>query len=65
MKVWIVEEAPPYEPSNFIGIYATEELAREEMARRQYQDYLIVWDEDVQTELPPAPPVKPGYQVIP
>ena len=65
MKVWIVEECPPYEESGFIGVYATEELANEAARRLQYREYIVVWDEDVVIELPPAAPVKPPYQVIP
>ena len=65
MKVWIVEDCPPYESSDFIGVYATEQLANAARARQQYQDWVAVWDEDVVTELPPAAPPKPPYQVIP
>ncbi len=71
MKVWIVEYQPSYEQSSFIGVYATEELAEEAKAREVAKDYPLaadyvgVWEEDVVTELPPLPPVKPGYQVIP
>ena len=65
MKVWLVEDCPPYETSSFIGVYATEELANEAAARQQYRDFVAVWDEEVLTELPPVKPSKRPYQVIP
>jgi len=65
VKVWLVEECPPYEAGTLIGVYATEELANEAAARQRYGDFIAVWDEDVLTELPPREPVKPPYQVIP
>ena len=67
MKVWLVEDCPPYEPGSFIGVYATEELANEAKAREQYPDWVSVWEEDVVTELPPRlpPHAKSPYQVIP
>ena len=65
MKVWVVEECVPYEQGRFIGVYATEELAKEAAARELYQDYMVFWAEEVVTELPPREPSKSPYQVIP
>lgn len=65
MKVWLVEDYRPYEPGHLFGVCATEELAMELAARQKYKDWVTVYDMDVLTELPPAEPVKPAYQVIP
>jgi hypothetical protein len=65
VKVWLVEDCPPYEAGHLFGVCATEELANELAARQQYQDWIAVYSEDVLTELPPREPVKQLYQVIP
>lgn len=65
VKVWIVEENWGFEPGEIIGVCATSELADELRARQQIPGNYGVRDEDVLTELPPAEPVKPAYQVIP
>lgn len=42
MRVWLVEDAPPCEPSILIGIYATKELA-EDAEKKQYDhDYTVI-----------------------
>ena len=68
MKVWCLIDVSPYEGVNFVAVYATEELAKEAAAREQFPGDFDVWEEDVLTELPPAPPRPPAkrpYQPIP
>lgn len=64
MKVWLVVD--PCDEGHLYGVYATEELAKE-VARREagHLTSIAVWDEEVVTELPPAPQARPTYQVIP
>jgi hypothetical protein len=64
MIVWCVEERPPYEQGELIGIYATEELANEVKARGCYPDYIEVRAECVITELPSRESEEAAYRAM-
>ena len=42
MRVWILEDAPPYEQGTILGVFAEEALAIRAKQNERYADYLCI-----------------------